>query len=288
MRFLFVDKITDIAGDCIKGTRHFASDAPMQYSNAKGEAQIAPGVVSEAIGQLVSWLCIDRGGYTGRPVFLFADQIEICGIVTPGSTVDLVANIESIDDETFVFSGEASVDGRVVHKVKNISGYFMPLAEMEDPEITKQRYADLTNGGLKLEGDKGIFDFDKLIDETVEHPSDDKIVCVKTMNPDEKFYKDHFPRFPVTPIVMINEMIGQAAACLLCPNDPRALIPISVDGIKIRNFVKPGEQVTTEITVKSRKELPNGNTALATVAQVTKDGKTILRGKYIYELKANS
>jgi 3-hydroxymyristoyl/3-hydroxydecanoyl-(acyl carrier protein) dehydratase len=284
MRFLFVDQIKDIQDDCIRGSKHFASDAPMQYSNSKGEAEIAPGVISEAIGQLVSWLCIDRNGYSGRPVFLFADKIEILGKVLPGSTVDLVATVNSIDEETFVFSGEASVDGRIVHRVERVSGYFMPLGDLEDPEVTKSRYSALTNGGLKLDGDTGVYDFTKLVDDVTDRPSDEKIVCSKTMAKTELFYKDHFPRFPVTPIVMINEMIGLAAANLLCPNDPRSLRPKSVDGIKIRNFVKPGETVETSITVKDRQDLPTGASEITTIAQVTKDGKTILRGKYIYEL----
>lgn len=280
MRFLFVDKINEITETSISGSRNFGCDAPMQYADAKGQAQIAPGVVSEAIGQLVSWLTISRGGFTKRPVFLFADKIKIILPVSPGSRVDLSAQIDDGDDATFVFSGEARVDGELVHQVERVNGFYMPLDDLEDPKVTRDRFQRLSSAGLKLAGDEGRFDFTSLVDQIVEK-KDDQIISSKCFSPDELFYQDHFPRFPVTPIVMINEMIGLTTALLVRPEDPRAVVPISVDGIKIRNFVKPGDTVHTTVKVVDT-AFEDNRTIIKTVAEVKKGNKTLLRGRYSY------
>jgi 3-hydroxyacyl-[acyl-carrier-protein] dehydratase len=282
MRFLFVDKIKEISEASISGSRYFAVDAPMQYADAKGTAQIAPGVISEAVGQLVSWLTISKDDFQSRPVFLFADKIEIIEPVKPGSTIDITARIEESDEKTFVFSGEASVAGRLVHRVSRVNGFYMPLHDLEDPEMTRDRFACLTAEGLQLPGDEGRFNFTSLVDNITEK-SDESITTEKTFSPDEKFYQDHFPRFPVTPIVMINEMIGLSTAQLVCPKDPRTVIPVTVDSIKIRNFVKPGDKVQTTVKiVKTSDEL--SHTTIHTIAEVKNDSKTLLRGRYSYKI----
>ena len=65
----------------------------MRYRPLGGEAEIAPGALSEAIGQLASWLCIQRNDFTARPVFLFADHIKVHGAVQAGSDVELHADL---------------------------------------------------------------------------------------------------------------------------------------------------------------------------------------------------
>lgn len=281
MRFLFVDKISEIDDKSIVGSKYFSKESPMQYSDKDGELQIAPGVISEAVGQLVSWLCIKNNDFTARPVFLFADEIEILEKVAPGSNVELKARIDESDEETFVFSGEAYVDGKCVHRVASVNGYFMPLGDLEDPEVTKKRFQKMMDEGLELSGDKGVYDFDSLVDVTVEK-GQDSILVAKTMRESERFFDDHFPRFPVTPIVMINEMIGNATARLVCPENYRALVPTMVKGIKIRNFVRPGETVQTSVSLKRRQSNPDGTESITTLAEVKKGKKIILRGKYEY------
>lgn len=285
MRFLFVDKITRIEGDKISGQKHFGLDEPLRYRPLGGEAEIAPGALSEAIGQLASWLCIQRNDFTARPVFLFADQIKIHAPVLAGSTVELHSDILQLDKETFRFSGTASVDGQIKVEIKNCSGYFMPLGELEDPEVSKQRFAAMTSVGLKLDGASGNpFAFDSLAGETLTLLPKQSIRTLKTFAADEPFYKDHFPRFPVTPIVMLNEMIGTATTRMLQLSGSKRLTPRELSGIKIRSFVKAGEPV--EISIKLVGERHEGDqTYVETSAELIKEGKKILRGSYHYVVR---
>lgn len=289
MRFLFVDKIDTYSDRKIVGEKSFALDAPMQYRNLYRKPEIAPSAISEAIGQLVSWLTLSKNNFTARPVFMFADAIEICGPVYPGETVTLFAEIveESEENSSFVFSGEAKVGDRLVHRITNCSGYFMPLQQLEDPDVAKMRYQSLIAEGLRLEGDHGYFDFDQLVSETVEAKENEVAVCRTSMEPGSRFFRDHFPRFPVTPIVIINEMIGKVTEKMLGAEKTGQLRISKVTGIKIKNFIQPGETVETKVDCKrieSRSESGEQKTTIHTIATITKDGKTILKGRYEYDL----
>jgi len=282
MRFLFVNKIDSIKGNEIFGSRTFGNDYVMQYEGPNGTQQIPPGLISEGVGQLVSWLAIERNNFTGRPVFLFADHIEIHAPVLPGSKVDMRGEIKEMDGETLVFSGEAHVDGKLVHKIQSSSGYFMPLQDMEDPNVTKQRFADLTGAGMQLIDDCAAYDWSSLAG-TVAHQEEGKsIVISKTMSPKEPFYADHFPRFPVTPIVMINEMIGQATNKMIGPS-AKSLMAKRVSDVKIKNFLKPDESCKISVKLIER-GIIEGKDTIQTIAEIEKEGRKILRGRYIYEI----
>lgn len=157
----------------------------------------------------------------------------------------------------------------------------MPLVDLEDPSVTRQRYHALVNGGLLLDDpDPSALDFDGLIDQIVELTPGEQITATKTFADSAPFLRDHFPRFPVTPIVVLNEMIGAAAKKMLVSTSDERLAIKLVEGIKIRSFVKPNEEVQVKVRVESRQ----GRT-VTTTAQLIKCGKPILRGRYVYELK---
>jgi 3-hydroxymyristoyl/3-hydroxydecanoyl-(acyl carrier protein) dehydratase len=295
MRFLFVDKITATDGNVIRGLRHFGVDEPLRYHHVEGSTmpagEVSPGAVSEAVGQLASWYCLEKNGFSARPVFLFADRIAMPAATPVGAQVDLAATIHELDTQTFRFSGEARVGGTLVHQIDMCSGYFMPLAELEDPQTTKSRYEALTHGGLKLDGHGGApYGFDALAGETVETSVQENglpmIRTRQTMAIQEPFYKDHFPRFPVTPIVMLTEMLAAATARLVGADAAgKRLRGREARGLKIRSFVKPGE--TVEAVVRLKAPAPGdgrGGVTVETAAELLKDGKPILRGNYVYEL----
>ena len=282
MRFLFVDRITEITENEIRGLKFFGDTESLRYG-PEVSGEIAPGVISEAIGQLASWHAINRNEFTARPVFLFADRIEILKPVFPSSQVELCARIDSMDKETMVFSGEAYVDGNIVHRVSNINGFFMPLAKLEDPHVTRTRFNQLITRGMNLTEDVGVFEFESLVDEVDELKTGTEIIARKYMAADEPFYMDHFPRYPVTPIVMINEMIGQATQKMMGPREDNILRPKVVKSIKIKDFVRPEEGCEIRVKLKGRRT-EGDYEIIETMAEITKEGKRILRGSYEYSV----
>jgi 3-hydroxymyristoyl/3-hydroxydecanoyl-(acyl carrier protein) dehydratase len=279
MRFLFVSRIQDITGEKIKGQVDFSAGEPWRRITSENKTEISTSVVSEAVGQLVSWMALRDNKFTGRPVFLFATQIDLGGTVPAPGTVDLEAWISNRSEDSFIFSGTAKVGGKTVVEIKECGGYFMPLAELEDPEVTRKRFETLSAGGLPANPAGEAFNFAGLVDQVVEMEPGKSIKTAKAMKKDEPFYADHFPRFPVTPIVVINEMIAEATRRMMTKDSakPAVIHPIAVQDLKIKSFIRPGDTAI----IQSKVTETNGD-EFETVSEILVNEKRILRGRYRY------
>lgn len=279
MRFLFVSKISSMSDRKIGGQVEFGHHEPWQRIQPSGP-RISTSVVSEAVGQLVSWLSLRNNNFTARPVFLFATGIGLSDDVKPGTTVDLEAEITDQSSDSFIFSGTAKVAGQTVVTIEDCGGYFMPLHELEDPTVTRARFETLTNGGLPANPGFAPFNYQSLVDEIVSHEPQVGVMTRKIFANAEPFYPDHFPRFPVTPIVVINEMIGEATSIMMSHvNGPRVVLkPLAVQDLKIKSFIRPGDQAQVAI-----KKVEFSGNEFETIAEILVNGRRILRGRYRYE-----
>ena len=281
MRFLFVSKISSMSDLKIAGQVEFGLQDPWQRSHLSIGPRISTSVVSEAVGQLVSWLSLRNNEFTARPVFLFATRIGLSDDVKPGTTVDLEAEITDQSSESFIFSGKAKIAGRTVVTIEDCGGYLMPLQELEDPTVTRARFESLVNQGLPANPGFAPFDYSSLVDTTVSLEMHENVITQKVFSNNEPFYPDHFPRFPVTPIVVINEMIGEATAIMMgpAPGERATLRPIAVQDLKIKSFIRPGDQA--QVTIRKIEMI---GAQFETIAEITVNGRRILRGRYRYEL----
>lgn len=114
-----------------------------------------------------------------------------------------------------------------------------------------------------------------LIDEIVEQ-SEDRIVCRKTFTGDEFWYQGHYPKFPITPGVLLCEAAMQAGAVLLSKrvaDDPSA-VPVATraNNVQFKKMVRPGDTVLIETSLVE--QLSN---AFFMKARVTVDGKVATR-----------
>jgi 3-hydroxyacyl-[acyl-carrier-protein] dehydratase len=95
-----------------------------------------------------------------------------------------------------------------------------------------------------------------LIDRLLALETGKRAVAVKTFSPDEEFFADHFPGFPVVPGVLVTEAMGQTGGWLLaCTLDFSRLLLLSmIDKAKFFRLVLPGEELCLEATVRNMKE----------------------------------
>ena len=89
----------------------------------------------------------------------------------------------------------------------------------------------------------------ELIDRVLEQ-SAERIVAVKSVTSAEEYLADHFPSFPVLPGVMMLETLVQAGRKLLADRSDRPLVVTEVRNVRYGNMVRPGEQLTVEVTLK--------------------------------------
>ena len=87
--------------------------------------------------------------------------------------------------------------------------------------------------------------------DTVLEQSPDRIVAIKQVSLTEEYLADHFPTFPVLPGVLMVEAMVQAARHMLADRGDPRLVLGEVRGLKFGSFVRPGEALLVEVTLKS-------------------------------------
>jgi UDP-3-O-[3-hydroxymyristoyl] N-acetylglucosamine deacetylase / 3-hydroxyacyl-[acyl-carrier-protein] dehydratase len=73
----------------------------------------------------------------------------------------------------------------------------------------------------------------------------------------EPFFRGHWPGQPIMPGVLIVEALAQAAGVLISASVPlrpgRVVLLASLDGVKLRRPVVPGDQLRLEVTARKIK-----------------------------------
>jgi 3-hydroxyacyl-[acyl-carrier-protein] dehydratase len=87
--------------------------------------------------------------------------------------------------------------------------------------------------------------------------TDDEAVCEYTFRQDEVFYPGHFPGHPITPGVILVELLGQVASALAIhlmakdvpPDALREIVHVFTDfhAESFSRFVRPGESVRAAV-----------------------------------------
>jgi 3-hydroxyacyl-[acyl-carrier-protein] dehydratase len=91
-----------------------------------------------------------------------------------------------------------------------------------------------------------------LIDEIVEQ-TENHIVCRKRFSGDEFWYPGHYPRFALTPGVLLLESAMQAGAVLLAKqvedNPDKVPVVSRINNVKFKMIVRPGDTIVLDVTL---------------------------------------
>ncbi len=90
-----------------------------------------------------------------------------------------------------------------------------------------------------------------LVDRILEIEENKRIVGVKNVTINEPFFQGHFPGHPIMPGVLIVEAMAQVGGMLLLGTlkepDTKVVYFMSLDNIKFRKPVRPGDQIIFEV-----------------------------------------
>lgn len=233
--FSFVDRISRVEpGVSIRG----------QFTIPAGLPSFSGSLVAEAVGQLAAWAAMAAVGFSHRPVAGIAGRIEMISEVQPGQTLDLAADLESVDTDSAGYSGTASVNGNVVIRLSGCVGPMVPVADFDDPQALRSRFELLCGSGAAPGAFGGVTDpaLERIDGETGK--SAQTILHVPA---DALFFGDHFPRRPVFPGTLLMHANLRTAAMLAAevPAAPgKRWVPRVVSDVKLRTFIPPGETLT--------------------------------------------
>jgi beta-hydroxyacyl-ACP dehydratase FabZ len=98
-----------------------------------------------------------------------------------------------------------------------------------------------------------------LVDRIVSLELDKHIIGLKNITVNEPFFVGHFPQAPIMPGVLIVEAMAQVAGILALMSTPenlgnQALYLMSLDKVRFRKPVVPGDQLILDLTVLKGKK----------------------------------
>jgi 3-hydroxyacyl-[acyl-carrier-protein] dehydratase len=230
-------------------------------------------LVAEAVGQLAAWAAMAVVNFQRRPVAGIAAGIELLSPVQPGQTLELAADLEAADAEAVSYHGSASADGVPVIRLTHCVGPMVLMAEYDDPDAVRERFALLCDAGVTPGGFAGLPPI--AVQRTDGEPG--KIARASLAIPGTaKIFADHFPRRPVFPGSLLMHVNLQLASELA------AEIPASPSGngwrlravhdLKLRAFVPPGESLETELRLTEQSEKN------VTISVETRNAKRLVGG----------
>lgn len=260
--YTFVDRITSIEdGMRIRGT----------YSIPAALENFPLPLLAESVGQLAAWAAMSAVNFERRPVAGIAGGIDLLEPAKPGQTMELHAELESIDNEAVAYGGTALVNGVPVIRLEHCVGPMLPMEEFEDPQIARDRFALLReNGaepgtfpglpavsGMRTSGESGRW-LRATFDVPVAAP----------------FFADHFPRRPVFPGTLLMHINLQLVTALANEIPPPAngtgWMVRRVSDVKLRSFIAPGEALELEVRLTEQTE-----SSASMSVKIQKGNKTI-------------
>ena len=213
-------------------------------------------LLPEAVGQLAAWAAMSAVDFRYRPVAGIAGGVDFLADVKAGQTLELEAELESVDEQAVAYDGAAHADGIPVVRLQHCVGPMLPLEDFEDPQAARSRFKLLSGPGAEPGGFRGL----PALEVNQTSAETGKFIRASLQVPTTaSFFADHFPRRPVFPGTLLMHANLQLAAALANeippPQNGGPWTLHRVSDVKLRSFIPPGE--TLELGVSLTEQLEN-------------------------------
>lgn len=234
--FSFVDRITR-PGLNVRGLYHIPA----------GLSEFPLALAAEACGQLAAWTSMATLDFKLRPVAGIAPSIELLAPIYPGQTLELEADIESLDDGAVAYNGAAMVAGKPVLRLRHCVGPMVPVEEYDDPQLVKRRYELICGAGATPGAFQGV---PAIALEFTGGEAGKSARAILNVPSSGDFFTDHFPRRPVFPGTLfmhkVLELAARVANDIPAPAKNTMWVPRQINDSKLRVFMPPGESLEFE------------------------------------------
>jgi 3-hydroxymyristoyl/3-hydroxydecanoyl-(acyl carrier protein) dehydratase len=244
MSFLFVDRITELE----RGKR-----AVGEYRMPSGLRQLPAWLVAEAIGQLASWVGIEKSDFRCRPVAALAGEVAATHATVSGEAAELRVDVDRCDAQTIVYRGQAYVGGTLVGELRRCAGAMLAIEEFDDPEVVRERYRLLRGEGAP--GGDFIDELPSLSLSEEGRVLGKRLLGELNVPRTAPFFADHFPRKPVFPATLLIEAEVRVALALAREVVATPALPllrlVRVRNVKVRAFTSPGQTLHLRAELRS-------------------------------------
>lgn len=236
--YTFVDRILAVQpGVSVRGLYHIPAALP----------EFSLSLVAEAAGQCAAWSALAAVDFKSRPVAGIAGLVEMLAPVRPGDTLELAAQIESVDVDAIAYGGTASVNGSPVLRLHNCVGPMLPVEDFDAPQALRDHFALLCGAGAAPDTFGGVPDI--VCEQASQEPGQHIRACLR-VPAEAPFFHDHFPRKPVFPGTLLMrsklQLVAALAAAIPLPPGTREWKLQHVSDMKLRAFIEPGELLELE------------------------------------------
>ncbi len=211
-----------------------------------GSGALPACLAVEAVGQLAGWAGLVATDFALLPVAAGAGRVHLLAEARAGATLNLVARIRTLRSNAVLWEGRAEIDGQPILAMERCTGPLLPVAELEAPELLRERYERLRSGS-----GQATYPSDVEALAPVESSRNDgaggRVVTLR-LPTEHSLYASHFPRRPVFPATLLLETQLRVAR-VLAGDD---LVLRRLENVKVRSFCVPGERVEIRATLAER------------------------------------
>lgn len=268
MRFLFVDRILSLEpGGKTLGIKHVTpDDYYLTQDTATARRCFIPTLVGETVGQLAAWNAMVSCDFTKRPVAGLADFARLHRPVYVGETLILSSELTKVDEAMVQYTAEARVGDALVFELSAL-GPMLPMEDFIDHALVQQQFEELNRPGELCDAflsdplEEASFSIDPRVtalvhfDRVLTHEPGVSITAEKRITRAAAYFPDHFPKKPVLPMTILLECIMNLGRAFTHEAGFDAVYHVrEMRRIKMNDFVAPGDNLTTQMTVKSHKD----------------------------------
>ncbi len=264
MRFLFVDRILQLSSSAgsARGIKRITQDDIYVTADTEGQFCFMPSIIGETLGQLTAWEVMANCDFQKRPVAGVVERATLHHSAYVGDTLALESWIDRQDDESVRYHGHVHVGDTLIFSLEGALGPMLPMDEFIDSALVRRQFAEINRPGdwplpqtvvqtpLPTTNRPVSLCFDAI---TLDEPGV-RMDAVKQITRASPYFPDHFPYKPVLPLTVLLECKMQLAQTFLARAGLSTYRIRALQRIKMNDFVQPGDEVHTQVSVKSQTE----------------------------------
>ncbi len=271
MRFLFVDRITDLSQNMIaRGIKHVTRDDYYLCQDKDGKWCFIPSMIGETIGQLAAWHVMMKHDFRLRPVAGIAGCAAFYRSAYIGETMVIETEIDTLDSAVVQYHGEVRICGELAFCLEGALGPLLPMDDFIDIAVVRRQFNEINRPYLPTYREpleNVVFDKEQWIceqaptthvarmcfDSVVAYEPSHQIVAVKHVTRAAPYFPDHFPHKPVLPMtVLLENFLNLGQIFIQREGLSGHFVCRKVRRVKMSDFIASGDIITGTMTLKNQ------------------------------------